>query len=132
MSLIKHYLTIPAPFKGGNDWVSLIGSYMIADKVLGADRTITVTVERRPDQFSFRFAEMADRARTGSPAQFPEASITREEIEANGMPVSESIYDFFDVKVTGFIPRSKTEESIEFSVGRYTKFEISNIQVFFD
>jgi len=132
MSTIKHYLTIPAPFKGGNDWVSLIGSYMIADKVLGADRKITLTVERRPDNFSFRFAEMADRAKTGSPAQFPEASITRDETETNGRLVSESIYDFFDVKVTGFIPQSKTEERIEFSVGRYTKFEISKVEVFFD
>lgn len=132
MSSIRHILTIPSPFKGGNDWVSLIGAYVIADRVIGTDRKIKLTVDRRPDKHSFRFAEMADRHKAGQTAQFPEASITRDELGPNGMPVSQITYDFFEVKVIAFIPRSSTEETIEFSVAKYSKFEIAKVEVFFD
>ena len=133
MSYVTNLLTIPAPFKGGNDWISFISTHEIRDSQKGSTRKIELTVERKPDKHSFRFSELANRHKADptQPPPWPEANIVHEERADNNTPISNTTYDFWVVQVIDFIPGGGRER-IKFSVAKYSIFKIANSEVFFD
>lgn len=121
-------LTIKDFIEAG-DWRTEVGSFAFISQGRGPAQVTKLSINRRPDQYSNRFAVLAYLRHKNRDHNlvFPRATLTVDRYAANGALISRSTYDFCEFKVEGHIEYDRVE-AISFTFNKLIESVTPNVE----